>query len=92
MQKLDTFCSTYQVVYSLYTLFKYRFDGKTVFEVFAKIERAVRFNQRHKTVERMPSLAKKALLRKKYNRQLLSSLQKTISTQTCGSCRQDLTS
>ena len=88
MQKLDTFCFTYQLVDCLYTLFKYRFDGKIVTkigQVFDNIERAVRFNQRHKTVERMPSIAKKRLLRKKYKRHLLSSLQKTISTQTSGS-------
>ena len=88
MQKLDTFCFTYQLVDCLYTLFKYRFDGKIVTkngQVFDNIERAVRFNQRHKTVERMLSIAKKRLLRKKYKRHLLSSLQKTISTQTSGS-------
>ena len=88
MEKLDTFCFTYQLVDCLYTLFKYRFDGKIVTkngQVFDNIERAVRFNQRHKTIERMPSIAKKRLLRKKYKRHLLSSLQKTISTQTSGS-------
>ena len=88
MQKLDTFCFTYQLVDCLYTLFKYRFDGKIVTkngQVFDNIERAVRFNQRRKTVERMPSIAKKRLLRKKYKRYLLSSLQKTITTQTSGS-------
>ena len=66
MQKLDTFCSTYQLVDCLYTIFKYRFDGKIVTkngQVFDNIERAVRFNQRHKTVESMPSIAKKRLLR-----------------------------
>ena len=88
MQKLDTFCFTYQLVDCLYTLFKYRFAGKVVTkngQVFDNIERAVRFNQRHKKVERMPSIAKKRLLRIKYKRHLLSSLQKTISTQTSGS-------
>ena len=33
----------------------------------------------------MPSIAKKRLLRKKYKKQLLSSIQKTKSTQTSGS-------
>ena len=68
MEKLDTFCFTYQLVDCLYTLFKYRFDGKIVTkngQVFDNIERAVRFNQHHKTVEMMPSIAKKRLLRKK---------------------------
>ena len=53
MQKLDTFCFTYQLVDCLYTLFKYRFVGKIVTKngpVFDNIERAVQFNQRHKTV------------------------------------------
>ena len=72
MQKLDTFCFTYQLVDCLYTLFKYRFNGKIVTkngQVFDKIERAV-FNQRHETVERMPSIAKKRLLRKKNTRDI----------------------
>ena len=33
----------------------------------------------------MPSIAKKRLLRKKFKKHLLSSFQKTKSTQTCGS-------
>ena len=93
MEKLDTFCFTYQLVDCLYSLFKYRFDGKVVTkngQVFYNVERAVRFNQHHKTVERMPSIAKKRLLRKKYKRHLLSSLQKTISTQTSGSVFADM--
>ena len=67
MQKLDTFCFTHQLVDCLYTLFKYRFDGKIVSkngQVFDNFERAAQFNQRHKTVERMPSISKKRLLRK----------------------------
>ena len=83
MQKLDTFCFTYQLVDCLYTLFKDRFDGKIVTkngQVFDNFERAVRFN-----------IAKKRLLRKKYKRHLLSSLQKTISTQTSGSVFADRT-
>ena len=81
MQKLDTFCFTCQLVDCFYTLFKYRFDGKIVTkngQVFDNIERAVRFNQRHKTVERMANIGKKRLFRKNYKRHLLSSLQMTI--------------
>ena len=69
MQKLDTFCFRYQLVDCINTLFKYRFDGKIVIkndQIFDNVERAVQFNQRHKTVERMPSITKKRLLRKKY--------------------------
>ena len=86
MQKQDKFCFTYQLVDCLYTLFKYRFDRKVVNkngQVFDNIEQAVRFNQRHQTVEKMPSLAEKRLLRKKYKRHLLSSLQKPNSTHIC---------
>ena len=54
-------------------------------QVFDNVERAVRFNQHHKTVEWMPSIAKKRFLRKKYKRHLLSSFQETISTRTSGS-------
>ena len=67
MRKMDTFCITYQLIDCVFTLFKYRFDGKIVTkneQVIDNSERAVRFNQRHKTVERLPSIAKNRLLRK----------------------------
>ena len=68
LKKLDTFCFTYQHVDCLYTLFQYRFIGK-VFgksgQVFDNVQRAVDFNHRNKGVDRMPSIAKKRLLRKK---------------------------
>ena len=88
LQKLDAFCFNYQHVDCLYTLFKYRFSGKIVVEseqLFDNLQRAVQFNQQNKGVDRMPSVAKKRLLRKKYKNQLLSSFQKTKSTQTSGS-------
>ena len=47
MQKLDNFCSTYQLVDCNHLLFKYRFDGKIVTkngQVIDTVERAVRFN------------------------------------------------
>ena len=94
IEKLDTFGFTSLLVDCLYTLFKYGFDGKVVTkngQMFDNVERAVRFNQHHKKVERMPIIAKKRLLRKKYKRHLLSSLQKTISTQTSGSVFADRT-
>ena len=72
----------------LYTLFKYRFSGKIVAksgQVFDNVQRAVDFNQRNKGVDRMPSIAKKRLLRKKYKKHLFSSFQKTKTTQTSGS-------
>ena len=88
LKKLDTLCFTYQHVDCLYTLFKYRLSGKVVAEsgqVFDNVHRAVDFNQGNKGVDRMPSIAKKRLLRKKYKKHLFSSFQKTKTTQTSGS-------
>ena len=89
-QNLDTFCLTYQHVDCLYiyTIFKYRCCDKIVAkgeQVVDNVQRAVHFNQRSKGVDRMPSIAKKRLLRKKYRNHLLSSFQKTKSSQTSGS-------
>ena len=92
LQKLDAFCFNYQHVDCLYTLFKYRFNGKIVIksgQLFDYLQRAVHFNQQNRGVERMPSIAKKRLLRKKYKKHLLSSFQKTKSTQTSGSVFED---
>ena len=88
LKKLDIFCFTYQHVDCLYTLFKYRFSGKVIAksgQVFDNVQRAVDFNQRNKGVDRMPSIAKKKLLRKKYKKHLFSSFQKTKTRQTSGS-------
>ena len=88
LKKLDTFCFTYQHVDCLYTLFKYRFSGKVDAksgQVFHNVQRAVDFNHRNKGVDRMPSIAKKRLLRKKYKKHLFSSFQKTKTAQTSGS-------
>ena len=88
LKKLDTFCFTYQHVDCLYTVFKYRFSGKVIAksgQVFDKVQRAVDWNHRNKGVDRMPSIAKKRLLRKKYKKHLFSSFQKTKTTQTSGS-------
>ena len=88
LKKLDTFCFTYQHVDCLYTFFKYRFSGKVIAksgQVFDNVQRAVDFNHRNKGLDRMPSIAKKRLLRKKYKKHLFSSIQKTKTTQTSGS-------
>ena len=69
LKKLDRFCFTYQHVDCLYTLFKYRISGKVIAkrgQVFDNVQRAVDFNQRNTEVDRMPSIAQKRLLRKKY--------------------------
>ena len=88
LKKLDSFCFNYQHVDCLYTLFNYRFSGKVIAksgQVFDNVQRAVDFNHRNKGVDRMPSIAKKRLLRKKYKKHLFSSFQKTKATQTSGS-------
>ena len=66
--KLDTFCFTYQHVDCLYTLFKYRFCGKVMAKsgnMFENVQRAISFNQRSRGVNKMPSIAKRRLFRKK---------------------------
>ena len=88
LKKLDTFCFTYQYVDCLYTIFRYRFSGKVTVksgQVFGNVQRAVDFNHRNKGLDRMPSIAKKRLLRKKYKKHLFSSFQKTKTTQTSSS-------
>ena len=45
--------------------------------MFDNVQRAVDFNHRNKGLDRMPSIAKKRLLRKKYQKLLFSSFQKT---------------
>ena len=88
LQKLEPFCFNYQHVDCLYTLFEYRFSGKILLksgQVFDNLQRAVHFNQQSRGVDRMPSIVKKRPLSKKYKKHLLSSVQKTKSTQTSGS-------
>ena len=88
LQKLDACCFNYQHVDCLYTLFKNHFSGKMFLksgQLFDNLQRAVHFNQQNRGVDRMPSIAKKRILRKKYKKQLLSSIQETKSTQTSGS-------
>ena len=92
LQKLDEFCFNYQHANCLYTLFKDRFSGKIVVKsgkLFDKWQRAVHFNHQNRGVDRMPSIAKKRLLRNRYKKQLLSSFQKIKSTQTSGSVSAD---
>ena len=88
LHKLDTFCFTYQHVDCLHTLFKNRFSGKNITKsgnVFDNVQKAISFNQRNRGVDKMPSIAKKRLLRKKFKQHLMSALQKNKSTQNSGS-------
>ena len=79
LHKLDTFCFTYLHVDCLYTMFKNRFSGKVIAKsgnVFDIVQRAISFNQRNRRVDKMPSLAKKRLLRKKFKQHFMTALQK----------------
>ena len=53
--------------------------------MFDNMQRAVDLNHRNKGVDRMPSIAKKRLLRIKNKKHLFGSFQKIKSTQTSGS-------
>ena len=84
LQRLDAFCFNYQHVDCLYTLFKYCLIGKIVVksgQLVDNVLRAVHFNHQNRGVDRMASIGKKRLLRKKYKKPSLSSFEKTKSTQ-----------
>ena len=85
LQKLDALCFNYPQVECMYTIFKYRFRGKIVVrsgQLFVNLLIAIHFNQQDSGVDRMPSIAKRRLLRVKYEKHLFSCFQKTKPTQT----------
>ena len=87
--KLDRVCFTYQHVDCFYTLFKFKFSGKVLEkngEIFDSVERAVSFNKLNKGVDKMPSIAKKRLLRKKFKKHMLTSVQRSISNNRISFC------
>ena len=53
--------------------------------MFDNVQRAVDFNHRNKGVDKMPSIAKKRLLGKKFKRRFFNFFKKTKLTQTSGS-------
>ena len=84
LQRLDKYHFTYQIVDCIYTLYKYRFYFNIISsrgDVFNQLNRAVEI----RIPEKLPSVAKKRLLQKKFKRHYLSSAQKLASTQTLGS-------
>ena len=88
LQKMDPLCIKTQHVDCLYTLFEHRFSGNINAksgQVFDNVQRAVKFKQRNRGVDRLPSIAKRILLKRKYGKYLLRSFQKTKSKQTSGS-------
>ena len=83
--KLDRVCFTYQHVECFYTLFEFKFSGnflEKIGELFDSGERVVLFNKVNKGVDKMPSIVKKRLLRKKFKKHMLTSVQRSISVQT----------
>ena len=88
LQRLDKYRFTYQIVDCIYTLYKFRFYFNIISsrgEVFNPLNRAVEHNLKCRIPEKLPSVAKKRLLQKKFKRHYLSSAQKLASTQTLGS-------
>ena len=85
LQKLDDLSLQYQTVDCLYTLYKHQFFGHTKEEaglVFTQLKRAVQHNSENEFVEKLPSVSKKRLSRKKFKRHLLRAEQRNASTQT----------
>ena len=88
LQRFDKYHFTYQIFHCIYTLYKYRFYSNIISsrgEVFNQLNSAVENNLKCRIPEKLPSVAKKRLLRKKFKRHYLSSAQKLASTQTLGS-------
>ena len=94
LQKLDTFCFTYQHVDCLYTLFKYHLNGKNFAMEKKRLLRkkfkqhfmsALQKNKSTQTSGSVFAMEKKRLLRKKFKQHFMSALQKNKSTQTSGS-------
>ena len=86
--KLDRVCFKYQHVDCFYTLFKFRFSSNVLEkngELFESVERTGSFHKLKKRLDKMPSVAKKRLLRKKFKKHMLTSVQRSISVQTIGS-------
>ena len=82
---MDDLSFQYQRVDCLYNLYKHQFFGYTMDEaglVFTQLKRALQHNLENKFVEKLPSVSKKRLSRKKFKRHLLRAEQRNASTQT----------
>ena len=91
--KLDRVCFTYQHVDCFYTLFKFRFCGNVLEkngEIFDSVERAVSFDKLNEGVDKMPSIPKKRLLRKKFktHADVSSKVNFSSNNSFCGESRQ----
>ena len=70
-QRLDKYVYIYQEIDCLYTLFKHRFYSSIVTssgEMFNQFRRAVQHNLRWKGAKKMPSIAKKRIIWKKFKK------------------------
>ena len=88
LQRFDKYHFTYQIVDCIYTLYKCKFHSNVISssgEVFNQLNRAVEHNLKCRVPEKLPSVANKHLLRKKFKIHYLSSAQHLASTQTLGS-------
>ena len=78
LQRLDKYHFTYQIVDCIYSLYKYRSYSNIVSsrgEVFNQLNQAVEHSLKCSLPEKLPSVAKKRLLRKKFRGHYLSSVQ-----------------
>ena len=81
LQRVDKYHFTYQIVDSIYTLYKCRFYSKIISskgEVFNQLNRAVEHNLKCRTPEKLPSVAKKRLLRKKKSKDIIFVLLRSL--------------
>ena len=88
LQKLEDLSYLYPRVNCLYTLYKHQFFGNILEElglVFTQLDRAVQHNYNNKYVEKLSSVSKNRLSRKKFKRHLLRAEQRNVNTQTMGS-------
>ena len=70
-----------EMIIGFHTQFKLRFDGNVlekIGEMFDSVESAVSFNKLNKGVDKMPSNAKRRILRKKFIKNMLTSVQSSI--------------
>ena len=85
LEKVENLSYIYQTVDCLYTLCKHQFFGSILEEsglVFAQLTRAVEHNLENKYMEKVPSISKKRLSRKKFKRRLQRAEQTNAITQT----------
>ena len=83
LKKLNGSTFLYQHVDCVFTLYKFRFYGNIVRkngEIIDELEKAVKYIESHKYLEKCPSITKKRLLRKKFCGRVPTV---TTSTQTC---------